>query len=133
MVVIDASATVDLLLRFEPNATRIRRWLQASGASLYSPHLIDLEVLHVLRRNVQQRNISIERGEHALTAFALMSITRYPHTVLRKRIWELRTNITAYDAAYIALAETLSIPLITTDGRLARAPGHRASVEFLGE
>ncbi len=73
--------------------------------------------------------MSHERGAEALEDLASARISKYPHTPLVARIWELRGNLTAYDAAYVALAEVLDAPLVTTDGRLAQAPGHRARVE----
>ncbi|MBF8299012.1 MAG: PilT protein domain protein, partial [Dehalococcoidia bacterium] len=72
-----------------------------------------------------------QRSEIALADFISMAIQRYPHTPLLPRVWELKANVTAYDAAYIALAEDLGATLLTRDGRLARATGHRASIELV--
>lgn len=93
------------------------------------PHLLDLEVLNVVRRQTLRGILTTERGTTALQDLENIKMTRYPHTSLLGRIWELRDNLTAYDAAYVALAEALDAPLITLDRRLAQAPGNRAVVE----
>lgn len=100
---------------------------------LHVPHLFEIEVMSVLRRYALGDILSPERARLALARLSTMRLTRYPHTALLRRIWELRDNITAYDAAYVALAETLDAPLVTMDGRLARAPGIRAAVEVYGQ
>ncbi len=102
----------------------------ASGETLHAPHLIDLEVAQVLRRYVRSSIISAERGAEALTDLADFPLTRYPHLVLLSRIWQLRGGVTAYDAAYLALAEVLDARLVTRDRALARAGSH-ARVEVI--
>ena len=102
----------------------------ASDEALHVPHLFDVEVLHALRRLTLSGLVSESRCHRALKALSDLRVTRYPHAPLVHRIWELRDNLTAYDAAYVALAEALDAPLVTTDGRLARTPGHRARVEL---
>ncbi len=87
-------------------------------------------MLQTLRRHTFAGLLSEYRSRRALKALSDMRVTRYPHAPLVKRIWELRENLTAYDAAYVALAEALDAPLITTDERLARTPGHNARVEL---
>lgn len=109
--------------------TRIEDRVLSRGESLHAPHLLDVEVAQVLRRYAAAGNLRSERGLEALTDLADFPIHRYPHDVLLPRIWELRHNVTAYDAAYLALAEILPAPLVTCDGRLASAPGHSAKVE----
>jgi len=91
-----------------------------------------LEVLATIRRHALSGQLGGDRCEHALEALVDLRLTRYPHTPFRRRIWELRQNLTPYDAAYVALAEGLDAPLLTLDGRLARASGARARVELLG-
>ena len=91
---------------------------------------MDLEVLHALRRQSLHGTLSLERSNQALDDLANIMFVRYPHTSLMERIWELRNNLSAYDAAYVALAEALDAPLVTRDARLARAPGIRAAVEL---
>lgn len=127
MVVIDASAVVDLLLELPVNQRLLHRLEDAS--ELHAPHLIDLEVLSVLRRLVRSATLGPDAASMARRSLAELPIERYPHVLLRDRIWELRDNLTIYDAAYVALAEELELPLVTSDGRLARSVGHHAVVE----
>lgn len=131
-VVIDASATVDLLLGIEPNAGQLRQRLRQPTLSLHAPHLLDLEVLHTLRRYERRGVASVQRVAQARQALASLRLARYPHLALSTRIWALRHTLTAYDAAYVALAEGLNLPLLTSDGRLARALGHGARIEWIG-
>jgi predicted nucleic acid-binding protein len=128
--VVDASAALEVLLR-TPAAPAIEERLFASGETLHAPHLIDLEIAQVLRRYASAGQLTTDRGRAALADFADFPIHRYPHGVLLPRIWELRHNLTAYDAAYVALAEALGTPLFTCDERLAGAAGHRATIELL--
>ena len=132
MIVLDASAVVAILVGSGPGAERIREKVEAHDESLHVPHVMDLEVLHVLRRQDLLGTLTRERSSEALTDLGNISFARYPHTPLIGRIWELRENLTAYDAAYVALAEALDAPLITMDTRLAQAPGIRAAVEVYG-
>ncbi len=131
MIVLDASAAVRLLLNLR-SADRIRERLGGAEESLHVPHLFDLEVTQTLRRYVIVGEVSDERGFAALADLSTMRLTHYPHMALVGRIWELKANISAYDAAYVALAEALYAPLLTTDKRLSRAPGHNAEVELYG-
>ena len=118
-----------MLLGPGQEAKRLRERIETSGESLHVPHVMDLEVLHTLRRHVLLDILSLKRGSEALEDLENIAFFRYPHTPLAERIWALRENLTAYDAAYVALAEALDAPLVTTDARLARAPGIRAAVE----
>jgi predicted nucleic acid-binding protein len=129
VIVLDASAAVAVLLNFGPGAAHIRERMAESDDDLHVPHLFEVEVLSVLRRFSLRGELSQERARLALNRLSTLRLSRYPHTALLSRVWELRTNVTAYDAAYIALAETLEAPLVTTDDRLAQAPGIRAVVE----
>ena len=90
---------------------------------------MDLEVLHALRRHILLDILSLERSSEALEDLKNIAFIRYLHTPLAQRIWDLRDNLTAYDAAYVALAEALDAPLVTMDARLARAPGTYVEVE----
>ena len=127
MLVIDASAVVDLLLE-QPVNDPLRARVEVAD-ELHAPHLIDLEVLRVLRRLCAARKLSGDAAGVALRQFGLLPISRYPHEPLRSRIWALRHVLTVYDASYVALAEALQLPLITSDGRLVRSHGHHAAVE----
>ena len=132
MIVLDASAAVVVLLNLGPDAARIRERMAESDDDLHAPHLFEVEVLSVLRRYFLRGGLSQERARLALNRLSTLRLSRYPHTALLSRVWELRNNVTAYDAAYIALAETLEAPLVTTDARLSRVPGIRAAVEVYG-
>ena len=129
MIVLDASAAVDWLLQTSPGQ-RIDRRIYAHSETLHAPHLLDLEVTQVLRRLTQQGVVSGTRADEAVRDLVDLRLTRYPHLVLLPRIWQLRHNFSAYDAAYIVLAEKLGAPLITRDGRLASASGHGATIEL---
>lgn len=128
MIVLDASAALAWLLG-APGAARLARRIVGSGRSVHAPHLIDLEVAQVLRRYVASREIPALRAGQALEDFRRIPITRYPHAVLLPRIWQLRGSLTAYDAAYVALAEAIEAPLVTADGKLGRSDGHAARIE----
>jgi predicted nucleic acid-binding protein len=130
VIVLDASAAIELLLR-TPTGSRIETRVFQASESLHAPHLIDLEVAQVLRRFVAVGTIASVRGEEALEDLRNLSLVRYPHEMLLARIWELRDNFTAYDAAYVALAEELDALLLTCDRKLASARSHRAHVEVL--
>ncbi len=130
MIVVDASAVLDLLLN-TPAAARIADRLFAPGESLHAPHLLDLEVAQVLRRYARTGEIDAMRGREALEDLVDLPLTRYPHDVLLPRVWELRDSMTAYDASYVALAEALDAPLVTRDHRLAATRGHSSRIEIL--
>lgn len=132
MIVIDASAEVAVLLNVGLEVERIRERIARPGETLHVPHLFEIEVLHALRGLSLRGAISTERANLALSRLRDTQFTRYPHTSLMGRVWDMRENLTAYDAAYVALAEALNAPLVTTDARLARAPGIRAAVEAYG-
>ena len=128
MIVLDASAAVEIV-RDPAAAAKFR---QTFGfRMLHAPHLIDLEVLQVFRRFTQSGEVSSSDASEALDYFRMLFIRRHSHQPLFARIWQLRENLTAYDAAYVALAEALDAPLVTFDSRLARSSGHRATIELL--
>lgn len=118
-----------MLLNLGACAPHIRERMDLAGDDLHAPHLFEIEVASVLRRYVLKGSFSPLRARLALDRLSTLKISLYPHTALLPRIWELRANVSAYDAAYIALAETLEATLVTRDARLARAPGIRAEVE----
>jgi predicted nucleic acid-binding protein len=130
VIVVDASALLELLLNTRA-AARIAERLFDSDETLCAPHLIDLEIAQVLRRYAASGALTADRGAQALQDFTDFPLVRYPHDLLLPRVWELRHNLTAYDAAYVALAEALEAPLVTRDAALASAGGHSASVELI--
>lgn len=130
MIVVDSSAVIEVLLRTE-SALAVERRIFASGETLHAPHLLDLEVAQVLRRYCMAGEMDPERGREAVDDLADFPIRRYPHDLFLTRIWELRDNLTSYDAIYVALAELLPAPLLTRDARLASAPGHDAIIELI--
>lgn len=130
MIVVDASAMLEVLLR-TPAARAVEKRLFESSQTLHAPHLLDVEVAQVIRRYAANREIDAERGRTALVDLADFPLHRYPHDFLLPRVWDLRNNLTAYDAMYVALAEVLDAPLLTRDKRLATAPGHHARIELV--
>ena len=108
----------------------IEERIYSRNETLHAPHLLDLEVTQVLRRLALQRMVAVRRVDEAVRDLLDLRITRYPHLVLLSRIWQLRHNLSAYDAAYIVLAEKLRAALITRDGRLLSASGHAAAIEL---
>ncbi|MFZ3263215.1 MAG: type II toxin-antitoxin system VapC family toxin [Terriglobales bacterium] len=129
MIVLDASAAVDWLLQTSEGQS-IEKRIYSRNETLHAPQLFDLEVTQVLRRLALQGAVSAHRADEAVRDLLDLRITRYPHLVLLTRIWQLRHNFSAYDAAYIVLAEKLGAALVTRDARLASASGHAASVEL---
>ena len=130
MIVVDASAILEVLLN-TPRASRIAGRLYAPGETMHAPHLLDIEVAQVLRRYFRSRELNLERSRAALHDFLDLPLNRYPHDLFLERIWELRHNLTAYDAAYVALAEALDATLVTCDRRLASTAGHDAEIELI--
>jgi len=133
MIVLDASAAIEWLLR-TPKASAIEARLFAKSAEpsrWHAPHLLDVEVAQVFRRQVAKGVMSDVRGHEALQDFLDLPLARYPHDFLLPRVWELRNNLTAYDAVYVALAEALGASLVTCDANIAAAPGHRAQVDVV--
>jgi predicted nucleic acid-binding protein len=127
-IVIDASVLVDFHVGSEAVdaiASRIR------GEILQAPVTVDAEVVHSLRRQTLAGRIDLALAEHALRRFIATPIMRHSVELLVARMWFLRQNITAYDASYVALAESLNLPLITRDRRLAQSSGHAARIEYI--
>ena len=129
MIVVDASCVIEVLLGTDAARDIEHRW--RDGGPLHAPEVIDLEVLQVVRRLLSSRELSEDRATLAVGALERLALRRWPHGPLRRRVWALRGNLTAYDAAYVALAERLRCPLLTRDRRLARTRTHRAEVEVL--
>jgi predicted nucleic acid-binding protein len=129
VIVLDASVVVELLLGTAaagPIAARMLgepRW--------HAPAVLDLELAHTIRRLCSLRQASDERGSRAIRDLGDLPLRRYPHAPLLDRIWQLRATLTAYAAAYVALAEALGAPLVTRDRRLARTRGHRARIDLV--
>jgi predicted nucleic acid-binding protein len=130
VIVLDASAAVDWLVQTAA-APRIESRIFSRNQSLHAPELLDLEVAQVLRRLAREGALSASRAEQAIQDLLDLRITRYPHFVLLPRIWQLRHNLSAYDAAYVVLAEKLGATLLTRDARLASAAGHAATIEVV--
>jgi predicted nucleic acid-binding protein len=130
VIVADASALFDVLRR-RPTAAGIEERLLGSGLTLHVPHLLDIELAHVVRRHAAGGEIAPDRAQEVLTDLVALPLQRHPHDWLLPRVWELRHNLSAYDAIYVALAEALDAPLVTRDRRLAAAPGHQARVEVM--
>lgn len=131
MIVLDASAAIELLLG-SPRASALAARLTTYSPSLHAPQLLDLEVASVLRRLEMTRAVTPAVAARVIDDLLVLDLNRYPHEILLPRVWQLRRNLTAYDAAYVALAEALEAPLVTFDARLAGASGHRAVIELLG-
>ena len=129
MIVADASVIVELLLNTGAAATIAAR---LRDEPIHAPELLDLEVLQVLRRYRLKEHLTARRAAEAIDDLALLRIERHGHAAHRDRIWQLHENLTAYDAAYVSVAEVLDAPLVTLDARLARSAGHDARIELIG-
>ena len=131
MIVVDTSALVDYLSGNDARARQVRGRLR--GERLAAPHAVDLECASSLQGLVLGRKLPAQEATRALAALHKLRIARYSHRPLMRRVWELQDNMWPYDASYIALAELLDVPVITTDGKLARVPGLRCVVEQIRE
>ena len=132
MIVIDTSAALDLLLR-TPHAAAIEAHVFGTAEKLHAPHLLDVEFLQVLRKWQRTGILSEPRAQEALLDLSGLGIIRHPHSPLLDRAWHLRHSITAYDAMFIALAEGLDAPLLTTDRKLSRSHDHTARIVCVAE
>jgi predicted nucleic acid-binding protein len=130
VIVVDASALIEVLLR-TPAAEAIGRQLFSGRHTLHAPHLIDIEVAQVVRRYAMAGQVDTDRGRAMLVDLAVFPLWRHPHDVLLPRVWELRNNLSAYDAVYLALAEALDASLLTHDQRLATATRRHSWVQIL--
>jgi predicted nucleic acid-binding protein len=129
VLVVDASVLAVALADDGHDGDKVRARLR--GEALAAPELIDLEVASVLRGQLAGGHLDVRRAELALADLVDLPLQRAPHRPLLTRCWELRANLTVYDAAYVALAEALDSALVTGDGRLAKAPGPRCPIEIL--
>lgn len=129
MIVVDAGVVVTALGDDGLDGHRTRE--RVAGERLAAPELLDLEVVSAFRRLCAAGTLTVERAEAAVSDLHDLRIERVPHRGLVARCWELRQNVTVYEAAYIALAETLDAPLLTADRRLIGAPGARCTFESL--
>ena len=127
MIVVDASALLEVLLRTQ-RAEAVEALFFTPNQTIHAPHLIDVEATQVIRRFTFSGAITGQRAQAAIEDLAAFPIRRHPHTALLPRMWELRHNLTAYDAAYVALAEALDAGLATLDRRIATAAGHYAKI-----
>jgi predicted nucleic acid-binding protein len=130
VIVIDASAVIELLLR-TARGKKVEARVLKPEEQLHAPHLIDIEIAQALRRLVQLKEITVARGKQAIEDHRSLRIKRASHHDMLPRIWQLRDSITAYDSAYVTLAEALDAPLVTCDAKLARAHGHGAEIELV--
>lgn len=130
MIVLDASAAVVWLLGL-PLADEVTSRLAAADQTVHAPHLLAIEVAQVVRRYVASGELSAARGAQALADLADLDVVHHGHEPLLPTMWRLRSNLTAYDAAYVALALALDAPLVTLDASIAAAPGHGAIVDLV--
>jgi len=128
MIVLDASAVLEVFLQ---TPRGLRRAGEVFGQERHAPPLLDIEFVQTLRRLTLAREIQPLQARLLLDIFRDMRIVRHPHLPLLGRIWELRRSLSAYDAAYVALAEALEAPLLTCDAKLARSHGHGAEIILL--
>lgn len=127
MIVLDASAAVEFLLDRGETSVWVGSYLESIDRA-HAPHLVDVEVAAAVRRLARSGEIPASRGAEALADLRELTLVRYPLVELLERIWTLRHVLTPYDAAYVALAESLGLPLLTVDARLARVRGHSAEI-----
>ena len=130
MIVADATVVVVALVSASGAGARARERLRLDP-DLHVPHLLDVEVTSALRRRVRSSETALVTAERALSDLAQLPALRWGHGPLLSRVWELRENVTSYDATYVALAKALGAVLVTSDGPLSRAPGLRCPVEVL--
>jgi predicted nucleic acid-binding protein len=122
VIVADSSVLIDALTSSGPARTML------AGQTIHTPHLADIEIISALRGLVKSGKVPVHAASRCLAAWSRITVIKYPVTGLTDRIWELRSNLTAYDATYVALAEALQGELVTADARIAGAPALRCSV-----
>lgn len=129
MLVVDASILAPAVADEGRDGRRFRERLR--GETVIGPDLLRLEVMSVLRRHAANGALTGAQADSAAKDLFAFPITVFPTAPLLPRAWELRHNVSAYDACYVALAEAVDHPLLTADRRLADAPGLRCTVEVL--
>ena len=130
MIVLDASAVVELLLD-TVTGRRVAMLIEDAALGLHAPHLLDVEVVSALRRFVRDGSLDEEEAQAVIGDLMALDLQRHSHEALLERAWDLRANVTTYDAVYVALAEALDATLLTCDSKLARAPGTKMRVELI--
>ncbi len=130
MIVLDASAVAELLLD-TVTGRRVATLIEDAALGLHAPHLLDVEVVSALRRFVRDGSLDEEEAQAAIGDLMALDLERHSHEALLERAWNLRANVTTYDAVYVALAEALDATLLTCDSKLARAPGTKMRVELI--
>ena len=130
MMVLDASGAIEFLLN-TARGKRVGARLADEAEVVRAPYLIDIEIAHALRRYVLDGTFDEGHAARTLRHWRRLHVERYPHEPFLDRVWSLRDNVSAYDAIYVALAETLGEPLVTADGKLARSPGLNIRVELV--
>ena len=128
MIVLDSSALLDYLFRDRVLADWVENQLDIASWNVHAPYLVDVEVFAVVRGHVLSRSMTAGRGRAILDVFVGMPIRRYQHVQLFDRMWALRAHVSPRDAGFVALAEALGVPLVTTDVRLSRAHGIRTTI-----
>ena len=129
MLVVDASVIPPAIADGGPDGHTCRARIK--GQQLVAPDLLRIETLSVLRRQLASGSLSSEQATNALDDLSRLPLVVYPTAPFLRRAWEIRDNVTAYDACYVALAETLDCTLLTADSRLANAPGTRCQIEII--
>jgi predicted nucleic acid-binding protein len=127
VIVVDASAAIAYLIDSGEEGQWVRETVRREG-EVAAPHLIDVEVVSALRHALRRRDVTPRQADDALSDFESFAMIRYPMTGFLSRIWALRSTVTPYDAAYVALSEALDVALVTTDLRLAHSRGHGAEI-----
>lgn len=133
MIVLDASVLVDFLLQLPPHAEAITERIRAESPDLAVPYLLDVEVAQVLRRFVLRGEVAADFAKGVLADLRDLPLVRYPHAAFLEQAFELRENVTVYDAVYLVLAEALDATLVTRDRALAGVPGYERRVEVIGQ
>ncbi|MCW2787229.1 MAG: putative nucleic acid-binding protein contains domain [Marmoricola sp.] len=129
MIVIDNSVLIAAFFEPGPRGLGARDLMQSND--MVAPELLDVEAVHTVRGLVRARKTTLARAGTFLADLPLLEIERVPHRILLARMWELRDNLTAYDATYVALAERLGATLVTGDAAMVQAPGIRCAVDLL--